>query len=90
MRPHGEAAVNQVLDRIGDLEPFLKLGAIWFTESKISEPNMYADQRQVAYGSFGFSTRRTTLPLRSSATPNICGSGTRASRICAAGFSRAN
>ena len=41
-------------------------------------------------GSFGFSTSRTTLPLRSSATPNICGSGTRASRICAAGFSRAN
>jgi hypothetical protein len=33
---------------------------------------------------------RTTLPSESSATPNICGSGTRASRIWAAGRSERN
>ena len=41
-------------------------------------------------GTVGFSTRRTTLPSRSSsATPNRCGSGTLVSKICATGRAEA-
>ena len=70
---------------------FRKLGVMRFTASNTSGPNMYTPTNaRSPIGSTGFSTSRTTRPSRSSATPNLRGSGTRASRICAAGRSRSN
>jgi hypothetical protein len=61
------------------------------TESNTAGENMYTPtSARSLFGVLGFSTRLTTRPLTSSATPNICGSGTRVNRICAAGASRVN
>ena len=68
-----------------------KLGLMRLTDSKIAGLNRYTPtSARSLFGSFGFSMSRTTRPFSSSATPNICGSGTCASRICAAGRSRWN
>ena len=69
-----------------------KLGLIRFTDVEdLAAEHVDADERQIALRLLGLLDQaHDALAVGSSATPNICGSGTCASRICAAGFSRWN
>ena len=65
------------------------LGTMVSMASKMRAENMYTPTSARSEGGCsGFSTRRTTRSPSSSATPNRCGSGTRASRIIASALLR--
>ena len=62
-------------------------GMMAFTASKIVESNMYTPTSARSEGGvFGFSMSRTTLPSRSSATPNWLGLGTACEQDLAIGL----
>ena len=83
--------VDQPLDRLGDLVLAAprRLERVGGLQDRVVE-QVDADERQVADGSRGFSTRRTTRSPSSTATPKRSGSGTRARKICASGRVRSN
>ena len=87
-----EAAIDQVLDRVGDLE--LVAEARLDALDRIEDRRRRTCRRRPARGCSPApsASRPAARPGRrcSSATPNICGSGTGVSRICAAGCSRTN
>ena len=83
-----EPAVDQVLDGVGDLElvPEARPDALDRLEDLRAE-HVDADQREVALRLLRLLDQpRRPCRRASSATPNICGSGTCVSRICAAGL----
>ena len=85
-----EAAIDQVLDGVGDFELVAEAGldAVDRLEHLGAE-HVDADEREVADRFLRLFDEADDLAVcAAAATPNICGSGTRVSRICAAGFSR--
>jgi hypothetical protein len=89
VRPDLEAAVDQVLNRVGDLQFVAEARLDASTDVEDSGPNMYTPtSARSLFGSFGFSTsgrrgRRTARRRRTSADPARApaGSARPASRV---------